>query len=138
MEVSMNGKVTKVLAAIIAVICFCVMCFPMSTFAANKLPAPDMVKIVTDREGPAGSGIRVFAKYKSVKGAEGYQIKVTQKHDSHPATTTKTFKKNTKKTKKLLTEGYDFIEVKIKVRACKMENGEKVYGEWSNTKTKKW
>ena len=138
MKKSRNRKVAKALAVILTVSCFCVMCFPMSTFAASKLPAPKKVKIVTDLKGAAGSGIRVFAKYKSVKGADGYQIKVTQKHDSHPGTTKKTFKKNSKKTKKLLTEGYDFIEVKIKVRAYKMKNGEKVYGKWSKTKTKKW
>ena len=138
MEKTRNGNHVRVLAVIVAISCFIVMCLPMNTYAAKKLPAPKNVKITTDGNAPAGSGIRVFAKYKKVKGADGYQIKVTQKHNSHPGTTTKTFKKSTKKTKKLLTEGYDFIEVKIKVRAYKEKNGEKVYGKWSKTKTKKW
>ena len=129
----------QILTMVLTICCLCTMCFPVGSFAATKtMPAPKNVKIVTDQKFNAGTGTRIIAKYKKVKGADGYQIKTKMTYGTHPGQSVKTFKTTTKNTKKVVTRGYDYEKVTIQVRAYKKNNGKKTYGKWSKVKTKKF
>lgn len=137
-----NGKrIKKMIAMALAVCCLVVMGVPVSGFAASRPATPKNVEIVTDRNGDAASGIRVFAQYDKVKGVDGYQIKsvITYRKGSDGfgpiVSDTKTI--NTKKTKRLLSKNEDYKKATVKVRSYKICDGEKVYSKWSKEKTKK-
>ena len=135
----MNKKLTKIISIMLAVCCLCVFCLPEGSFAKSKRPAkPKKVKIVIDHNGAAASGVRVFAKYKKVKGAAGYQVKTTINYSGSDGLSNYVKKKTfrTKKTKVLLSENYTFFKVSVKVRAYKKKKGKKIYGKWTKVKTR--
>ncbi len=76
-------------------------------------------------------GVRYRITWKKVSGASGYQVKFYQKDSSYDESWGK-WTENTKKTK--ADVGFSSCyAMKAKVRAYKVVNGKKVYGNWSKT-----
>lgn len=68
---------------------------------------------------------RIVLKWKKVSEAQGYQIQYTTKKKA-----SKQKVKNTKKTKYVLTKLKNKVYY-VRVRAYRMENGKKIYSQWS-------
>ena len=141
MRVKYGKKISAAMVMILVACCVMLVVSPFCVQAAKKPAVPKKPKIVTDTKGDAASGIRVFAKYKKVKGVSGYQIKTTYiyKGSDNQGPAYKTTKKiKTKKTKQLLTKNGNYIKVAFKVRSYKIKKGKKIYSNWSRKVTKKF
>ena len=120
-------KLSKGLLSVLMVVALTVSTAQLSsTDAATDSNKVGKVKI---KSAKATKKAKIKVKWKKVKGASGYQLRVSKKKNGKSVVYKKTTKKTKLTTKKLKTGTYY-----IKVRAYKKKSGKKIYGDWSKAK----
>ena len=129
----MNKK--SVFKKVVSIILMSVLIIGMFSFSAeaaakkNGLAKVSITK-TTKQISKVAEGVLYTVKWKKVKGAKGYQVKVSSREMGEWFTRSEFTSK-----KSYTVAGSSIDTYKIKVRAYKIVDGKKKYGPWSKVKT---
>ena len=127
------GKIVKKVIVILLIVVMTISSSNVNSEAAakkNGLKAPSIGSWKTKTNINA-SGTTYTIKWKKVKGAKGYQVKLSERSDGLDWWT-RTY---TTRKRSASLGGSSLDAVRAKVRAYKIVNGRKKYGPWSKAKT---